>query len=63
MATVESDHAVRESAGVDHRWGIHEGDSIGRLRYAGRLANGVGYPQGGMAQLRTDEMVSFVDEM
>ena len=36
------------------------------LRYAGRLANANGvelYPQGGMAQLRTDEMVSFVDEM
>ena len=31
VATVESDHAVRESAGVDHRWGRHEGDSIGRV--------------------------------
>ena len=43
---------------------VSQSDAL--LRYAGILANENGvelYPQGGMAQLRTDELISLVDEM
>jgi glutathione S-transferase len=49
---------------IDGKEMVSQSDAL--LRYAGRLANANGvelYPQGGMAQLRTDEMISLVDEM
>ena len=49
---------------IDGKEVVSQSDAL--LRYAGRLANENGvelYPQGGMAQLRTDEMISLVDEM
>ena len=49
---------------IDGKEVVSQSDAL--LRYAGILANENGvelYPQGGMAQLRTDEMISLVDEM